>query len=102
MTEKELQLISELEEERKSKTALETLIQKKKIKLKNCVQKITDLELAVKEEQLNSIRESIDKNGLDFNAFREALERGQLSSIVSVRKENKSDTLSDNERENDL
>lgn len=102
MTEKEIQYIDELEKEKAQKDSIETAISKKQSKLRDCKQKIIDLELAIKEEQLNSIRESIDKNGLDFNAFREALERGQLSSIIPACKDNKSDILSDNERKKEL
>lgn len=86
MTERELQLIDELEKEKAQQEAIENLIAKKQSKLKACKQKIVDLELAIKEEQLNSIRESIVKNGLDFDAFREALENGQISSLTAVNK----------------
>lgn len=102
MTEKEIQYIDELEKEKAQKDSIETAISKKQSKLRECKQKIIDLELAIKEEQLNSIRESIDKNGLDFNAFREALERGQLGSIIPMSKDNKSDILSDNEGKKEL
>lgn len=88
MTEKEIQLIEELQKEKEQRTVIENIITKKQGKLKECKQKIIDLELAIKEEQLNSIRESIDKNGFDFNAFREALEKGQLSSILPLMRKN--------------
>lgn len=86
MTERELQLLDELEKEKAQQEAIENLIAKKQSKLKVCKQKIVDLELAIKEEQLNSIRESIAKNGLDFDAFREALENGRINSLAAIRK----------------
>lgn len=83
MTEKEIMLMDELEKEKSQKELIENAISKKQTKLKECKQRIIDLELAVKEEQLNSIRDSIDKNGFDFFAFREALEKGRLNSFIS-------------------
>ena len=44
--------------------------------------------LAIKEEQLNSIRETVDKQGIDFDVFRAALEQGLLNNLKGKIKEN--------------
>ena len=86
MTEREAELISDLETAEQTQKSIEKSICSKQKKLKDCKQKIISLELAIKEEQLNSIRASIDKSGLDFNAFRKALESGQLKSLMPMEK----------------
>ena len=106
MTDRELQLTATLETELQTLKSIEKSIESKQKKLKACKQKIVDLKLAIKEEQLNSIRESIDKNGFDFEAFREALEMGQLKTALPINgkisKEKIADEKSENERENEV
>lgn len=95
MTEKELLLITEIEKEQETQVSIEKSISSKQKKLNACKQKIIDLQLAVKEEQLESIREAIGKNGYDFNAFREALEKGLVQAPNSRINKNTNDSSSD-------
>lgn len=102
MTDKEMQLVSTLETEAQTLKSIEKAIESKQRKLKACRQKIVDLKLAIKEEQLNSIRESINKNGLDFDAFREALEKGQIKAAILNEDKKLANEKSENERKNEL
>lgn len=81
MTEREVQLIAELESETERNRKITNLIKKRQENLKKSDIKISELGLAIKEEQLNSIRETVDKQGIDFDVFRAALEQGLLNNL---------------------
>lgn len=81
MTERESQLLAELNSEKERNQKILGIIKKRQDSLKKSDAKITNLELAVKEEQLNSIRESIVKNGFDFDSFRAALDKGLVQTV---------------------
>lgn len=81
MTERESQLLAELNSEKERNQKILGIIKKRQDSLKKSDAKITNLELAVKEEQLNSIRESIIKNGFDFDSFRAALDKGLVQTV---------------------
>lgn len=87
MTEREIQLVAELESETERNRKIANLIKKRQENLKKSDAKIAELGLAIKEEQLNSIRESIDKYGIDFDTFRAALDQGLLNNLKPNTKE---------------
>ena len=84
MTEREMQLISELDSEKERNRKIANLIKRRQENLKKSDTKIAELSLAIKEEQLNSIRETVDKQGIDFDVFRAALEQGLLNNIKTI------------------
>ena len=84
MTEREMQLISELDSEKERNRKIANLIKRRQDNLKKSDIKIAELGLAIKEEQLNSIRETVDKQGIDFDVFRAALEQGLLNNIKTI------------------
>ena len=88
MTEREIQLVAELESETERNRKIVNLIKKRQDNLKKSDAKIAELGLAIKEEQLNSIRETVDKQGIDFDVFRAALEQGLLNNLKGIIKEN--------------
>lgn len=88
MTEREMQLISELDSEKERNRKIANLIKRRQDNLKKSDIKIAELGLAIKEEQLNSIRETVDKQGIDFDVFRAALEQGLLNNLKGKIKEN--------------
>ena len=67
-----MQLISELDSEKERNRKIANLIKRRQDNLKKSDIKIAELGLAIKEEQLNSIRETVDKQGIDFDVFRAA------------------------------
>jgi len=79
-----MQLISELESEKERNRKIANLIKRRQDNLKKSDIKIAELGLAIKEEQLNSIRETVDKQGIDFDVFRAALEQGLLNNIKTI------------------
>ncbi|MCH5347973.1 MAG: hypothetical protein J1E40_01495 [Oscillospiraceae bacterium] len=81
MTERESQLLAELNSEKERNQKILGIIKKRQDSLKKSDAKISNLELAVKEEQLNSIRESIIRNGFDFDSFRAALDKGLVQTV---------------------
>ena len=87
MTEREIQLVAELESETERNRKIANLIKKRQENLKKSDAKIAELGLAIKEEQLNSIRESIDKYVIDFDTFRAALDQGLLNNLKPNTKE---------------
>ncbi len=88
MTEREIQLVAELESETARNRKIINLIKKRQENLKKSDIKIAELGLAIKEEQLNSIRETVNKQGIDFDTFRAALEQGLLTNMKFNLKEN--------------
>lgn len=83
-----MQLISELDSEKERNRKIANLIKRRQDNLKKSDIKIAELSLAIKEEQLNSIRETVDKQGIDFDVFRAALEQGLLNNLKGKIKEN--------------
>ena len=83
-----MQLISELESEKERNRKIANLIKRRQDNLKKSDIKIAEFGLAIKEEQLNSIRETVDKQGIDFDVFRAALEQGLLNNLKGKIKEN--------------
>lgn len=83
-----MQLISELDSEKERNRKIANLIKRRQDNLKKSDIKIAELGLAIKEEQLNSIRETVDKQGIDFDVFRAALEQGLLNNLKGKIKEN--------------
>ena len=83
-----MQLISELDSEKERNRKIANLIKRRQDNLKKSDIKIAELGLAIKEEQLNSIRETVDKQGIDFDVFRTALEQGLLNNLKGKIKEN--------------
>lgn len=83
-----MQLISELDSEKERNRKIANLIKRRQDNLKKSDIKIAELGLAIKEEQLNSIRETVDKQGIDFDVFRSALEQGLLNNLKGKIKEN--------------
>lgn len=83
-----MQLISELDSEKERNRKIANLIKRRQENLKKSDIKIAELGLAIKEEQLNSIRETVDKQGIDFDVFRAALEQGLLNNLKGKIKEN--------------
>lgn len=83
-----MQLISELDSEKERNRKIANLIKRRQDNLKKSDIKIAELGLAIKEEQLNSIRETVDKQGIDFDVFRVALEQGLLNNLKGKIKEN--------------
>lgn len=83
-----MQLISELDSEKERNRKIANLIKRRQDNLKKSDIKIAELGLAIKEEQLNSIRETVDKQGIDFDVFRAALEEGLLNNLKGKIKEN--------------
>ena len=79
-----MQLISELESEKERNRKIANLIKRRQDNLKKSDIKIAEFGLAIKEEQLNSIRETVDKQGIDFDVFRAALEQGLLNNIKTI------------------
>lgn len=79
-----MQLISELESEKERNRKIANLIKRRQDNLKKSDIKIAELGLAIKEEQLNFIRETVDKQGIDFDVFRAALEQGLLNNIKTI------------------
>lgn len=79
-----MQLISELDSEKERNRKIANLIKRRQENLKKSDTKIAELSLAIKEEQLNSIRETVDKQGIDFDVFRAALEQGLLNNIKTI------------------
>lgn len=79
-----MQLISELDSEKERNRKIANLIKRRQDNLKKSDIKIAELGLAIKEEQLNSIRETVDKQGIDFDVFRAALEQGLLNNIKTI------------------
>ena len=79
-----MQLISELDSEKERNRKIANLIKRRQENLKKSDTKIAEVSLAIKEEQLNSIRETVDKQGIDFDVFRAALEQGLLNNIKTI------------------
>ena len=83
-----MRLIFELDSEKERNRKIANLIKRRQDNLKKSDIKIAELGLAIKEEQLNSIRETVDKQGIDFDVFRAALEQGLLNNLKGKIKEN--------------